>query len=132
VLCYAVFVALTAWMGAAALLTGRLGRDHALDHRLPFHSPAFSACALLLVTGVPAVVVAWQSWHGRDRVRRTAMIAGMLLAGWIPVEVIVTRQVGWRPVLYICMGAVFFAIGQDVSHSASHTAAVKRLGGPHT
>jgi hypothetical protein len=115
VLCYALFVALSAGVGAAALASDGVVTDHTVDQRLPFHSPVLGALALVAFVAVPALVVAWRAWHGDPRVRRAAIVAGAMLTGWIPLEVFVTRELSWRQVVYTCMGALFIAIGEDAS-----------------
>jgi len=43
---YAALVAVSAWGGVVGLATGALDMGNDLNHRLPFHSPAFGAFAL--------------------------------------------------------------------------------------
>ena len=60
--------------------------------RLPFHSPVFGGIALACVVAVPATGAALLAWRRHPRARDAATLAGVLLIGWIVVEVAVVRQ----------------------------------------
>jgi hypothetical protein len=86
------FVAVSAYGGAAGLMSGWLRIDSATSSRLPWHSPVFAGIALACVVAVPATVVAVLAWRRHPRARDAAALAGLLLTGWIVVEVAVIRQ----------------------------------------
>jgi hypothetical protein len=86
------FVAVSAYGGAAGLMSGWLRIDSATSSRLPWHSPVFAGIALACVVAVPATVVAVLARRRRPRARDAAALAGLLLTGWIVVEVAVIRQ----------------------------------------
>ena len=94
------FVAVSAFGGAAGLISGWLRLGAPMTARLPLHSPVFAGLALACVVAVPASVVAVLAWRGRPRDRDAAVLAGVLLTGWIIVEVAVVRQFSPLQVVY--------------------------------
>jgi hypothetical protein len=52
----------------------------------------FAGIALVCVVAVPATVVAVLAWRGHPRDHDAAALAGVLLMGWIVVEVAAVRQ----------------------------------------
>jgi hypothetical protein len=68
--------------------------------RLPFGSPVFVGLALACVVAVPATLVAVLAWRGHPRDRDAAALAGVLLVGWIVVEVAAVRQFSVLQVVY--------------------------------
>src|SRR4051794_17606106 len=83
---YAGFVAFSACFGAVGMITGYLPVPPTLASRLPFQSPVFGGIALGCVVAVPATVVAVLAWRRDARAGRVATVAGVLLVGWIVVE----------------------------------------------
>lgn len=94
------FVAVSGYGGAAGLISGWLRLGEPMTARLPFHSPVFGGLALACVVAVPATVVAVLAWRGHPRYRDAAALAGVLLTGWIIVEVAVVRQFSPLQVVY--------------------------------
>ena len=94
------FVVVSAWGGAVALITGWLRPGTSMAQRLPFHSPVFAGLALACIVAVPTTVVAVLAWRHHPRDRDAAALAGVLLVGWIVVEVAVIRQFSALQVVY--------------------------------
>ena len=94
------FVAVSAYGGAAGLISGWLRPGSTMTARLPFHSPVFGGIALACVVAVPATVAALLAWRRHPRARDAATLAGVLLIGWIVVEVAVVRQFSVLQVVY--------------------------------
>ena len=94
------FVAVSAYGGAAGLISGWLRAGSTMTARLPFHSPVFGGIALACVVAVPATVAALLAWRRHPRARDAATLAGVLLIGWIVVEVAVVRQFSVLQVVY--------------------------------
>jgi hypothetical protein len=94
------FVAISAYGGAAGLITGWLRPSSSMTARLPLHSPVFAGIALACVVAVPATVVAVLAWRRHPRDRDAAAVAGVLLVGWIVVELAVVRQFSALQVVY--------------------------------
>ena len=107
-------VAISAYGGAIGLATGAdLG--HELNQRLPFHSPVFGAVALALIVGVPSTVVAALAKRGDPRADTALVGAGVLLIGWIAVELAFIREFQFLQVVYVIVGLVYVALGRRAS-----------------
>ena len=105
------FVAVSAYGGAVGLIGGWLRLGSSITARLPLHSPAFAGIALACVVAVPATVVAVLAWRRHPRDRDAATLAGVLLVGWIVVEVAVVRQFSALQVVYGLAGLGLIASG---------------------
>ena len=116
--CYAAFVALSAYGGAVGLATGTLDLGTKLNHRLPLHSPVVGAIALTLIVGVPATALARYAARGDGRVDETARFLGIMLIGWIGVELAFIRELSWLQPFYAGVGATFLVIGRRVREDA--------------
>jgi hypothetical protein len=121
--CYATFVALSAFAGAAGLATGGLALGGKLDHRLPFHSPVFGAVALALVVGLPSTALARDAWRGDRTLGITALLAGIALVGWIAVELAFIREFSWLQPFYAGVGVTYVAIGRHAARRLQPQAA---------
>jgi hypothetical protein len=108
---YAWFIALSAYFGAIGLISGLLPIGAPLTARLPFHSPVFGGIALALVVGLPASVVTVLSWRRHPRTLDASALAGLLLVGWIAVELIIAREFSVLQVVYAAAGAGLIALG---------------------
>jgi hypothetical protein len=105
------FVAVSAYGGAVALIVGWLLPGTAMTKNLPFHSPVFAGIALACVVAAPATVVAVLAWRRHPRDRDASTLAGVLLVGWIVVEVAVVRQFSALQVVYGLAGVGLTAGG---------------------
>jgi hypothetical protein len=105
------FVAISAYGGAAGLITGWLRLSAPMTGRLPFGSPVLAGIALACVVAVPATVVTILAWRRHPRDRDAATLAGVLLVGWIVVEVAVVRQFSALQVVYGLAGLTLIASG---------------------
>ena len=85
-LVFSMFVTISAYGGAIGLAGGGSDMGHELNQRLPFQSPVFAAFALALIVGVPSSVAAWLVWRRDPRTGSMFIVAGVLLIGWIGVE----------------------------------------------
>jgi hypothetical protein len=102
---YVALVALSAWFGAVDLITGLLPAPSSLTARLPFHSPVFGGIALACVVAMPATLVTVLIWRRHPRTRDALTLVGLLLVGWIIVEVAVVRE--FSPLQPACLLAGF-------------------------
>ena len=129
---YAGLIACSAYGGAIGLAGGGADPKGTLDARLPFASPVFAACALALIVGVPNTVLARFAWRNDGRAPVAAIAAGVLLVGWIVVELAVIREWSWLQPVYAAIGASLVVIGRsrllpDASSAREH----ERAGGEH-
>lgn len=114
---FAAFNALAAWAGAIALLTGGADFGESINDRLPFDSLVLAGLALGIVVGVPLTVLAWSAWTGGPRTDDLALVAGLLLIGWIIVQVAVIRAFSLFQPAYLAVGASFIAASRRVTLS---------------
>ena len=108
---YAGFIATSAYFGAIGMCSGLLRVEPALAARLPFQSPVFGGLALTCVVAVPATVVAVLAWRGHPRCRDAATLAGLLLVGWIAVELAVVRELSVLQGVYALAGLGLIGAG---------------------
>ena len=108
---YAGFIALSAFFGSVGMISGLLPVGAPLAERLPFQSPVFAGIALALIVGLPASVVAVMSWRRHPRTPDAAALAGLLLIGWIAVELAVAREFSVLQAVYAVAGAGLIALG---------------------
>ena len=109
---YGSLVAFSAYAGAVGLAAGATDTGSTINARLPFHSPVFGAVALAVIVGVPNTAVAWFAWRGDRRARPAALVAGVMLIGWIVVEFAIIREFSWLQPLYVAVGASLVAISR--------------------
>jgi hypothetical protein len=105
------FVAISAYGGAVGLITGWLRPTASMTQNLPFGSPVFAGIALTCVVAVPATVVAVLAWRRHPRDRDAATLAGILLLGWIVVELAVVRQFSALQAVYGLAGLALVVSG---------------------
>ena len=105
------FVAVSAYAGAAGLISGWLRLGSTMTAQLPFRSPVFAGIALACVVAVPATVATLLAWRSHARARDAATLAGVLLVGWIVVEVAVVRQFSALQAVYGLAGLGLIAAG---------------------
>jgi len=105
------FVALTAVGGAVGLIGGGLRLTSAVESRLPFQSPVVGGLALALLVGVPFSALAVQAWRGSPNTGILAFVVGVMLAGWIIVELAFIREFSFFHPLYLMIGAAFAIVG---------------------
>ena len=118
---YAAFVALSAYGGTIGLATGALDMGHALNQRLPLHSPVLGGIALAVLVGVPATTVAVLARRADARTDLAAVVAGVLLVGWILVELAFIREISFLQFFYAGAGALFVALGLRHPPVAPHS-----------
>ena len=90
-------IALSAYGGALGLATGFLNLGNTVASRLPFHSPVLGGLALVAVVAVPTTVLAWQAARGQRTSGDVSIVAGVLLAGWILVELALIGELELLP-----------------------------------
>ncbi len=108
----AALVALSAWGGAAGLVTGSLALEGGLNARLPFHSPVLGGLALAALVAVPFTLLAASAWRGSERTDELALGSGALLVGWILVELAFVRALSFFHPLYLVIGGWFVFCGR--------------------
>ena len=106
VLCLiAGFLAIWAFAGSFALITGALDLGPAAEARLPWQSPILAGVLLALVVGVPMTVVTLV------RTAQTSMVAACALIGWILVQLLVLREFSWIQPVCVILAVTVAALG---------------------
>lgn len=103
-------VAVGAWAGAVGLIAGSLSLGD-VESRLPFGSPVLGGIALALIVAAPFTLLAVRAWRGQPSTGATALVAGVLLIGWIGVQVLVIRDFSMLQPAYAAAGGVFAVAG---------------------
>ena len=97
--------------GAIGLATGGMPLDQPAMSRMPWHSTAVAAVALLLVVAVPMTVSAALAHRDHPMWGRSAVLAGALLVGWIAVEIAIIRELSWLQAIFAVIGVVVLWLG---------------------
>jgi len=113
---FAALIALSAYAGAVGLTTGGLTLMADLNERLPLGSPLLGGIALALIVALPTTWVAWLAWHDDPRTDAAALVAGILLVGWILVELAFIREFSFFHPTYLAVGALLIWIGRHGRH----------------
>jgi len=104
-------VSLSAYGGVAGFLAGAIDMGPEITSRFPFASPVLAGMALLLVVALPTTVAAVAAWRGSPRAGDLTAAAGVLLVGWIVVQVLVIRALSWFQPVYASLGLVLLVLG---------------------
>lgn len=99
--------------GAVGLATGTIALGDNLNERLPLASPVFGAIALALIVAVPMALVAVLAWRGDERTDFVATCAGIMLVGWITVQLAFLRTLSFFHPFYFAMGCLFVWLGRS-------------------
>ncbi len=100
----AALIALSAYGGGAGLISGLLDLGVTATARLPFHSPVMGGLALIAVVAGPSTALAWLAARGHRRTGDASIIAGILLVGWILIELAFIRELSFFHLLYFVLG----------------------------
>ncbi len=104
---FAAVNAVAAWAGAVGLATAGIDFGDATNDRLPFGSVLLAGIALAVIVAVPLTVLAWSAWTGGARTDDLALLAGVLIIGWIVVQIVVLWAFSLFQPAYLCIGAYF-------------------------
>ena len=107
---FALVNGVVALLGAIGLATGVLSLGEGVERRLPLQSPAFAGLALAIVVAAPLTMLGWCAWRGDERTDQETMLAGLLLIGWIAVQVAFIRTFSWFQPAYVLIGAAMVAL----------------------
>jgi hypothetical protein len=103
--------AVSAWAGALGLASGGIKLEAGMNQRLPFDSPLFAGVALAAIVGLPFTAAAVLAWPDRPGAGVVATGAGVLLMGWIVVELAFIRSLSFFHPLYFLVGLAFLLAG---------------------
>ena len=103
--------AVAAWGGALGLISGALSFGDDLDARLPFDSLVLAGMALGLLVAVPLTTLTVAAWVGDPRTDTLSTMVGVVLIGWIGIQVVVLHAFSWFHPIYLVVGATFVFLG---------------------
>lgn len=115
-------IAFSAYAGAVGLIGGGITFGDTIDARLPFGSLVLAGAALLAIVAIPMTVA---SVAGGRHARHGADIvfgAGLLLVGWIAVELAFIKAYSWFHPTYLVAAIVVLGLGWLMNRAASPTA----------
>lgn len=103
--------------GAVGLAAGETDLGVVVDSRLPWHSIVFAGIALAVVVAVPMALACYLAIRDRAGYQNSAAVAGLLLLGWIGVEIAVIQEFSWLQLVFAAVGfVVFFMAAPRHSH----------------
>ena len=108
----ALLNAFSAVGGGVSLILGYLSVGPELTARLPWGSAVVGGVALLLCVAVPNAVLGVLALRKDDRVAGAAVGVGLLLVGWILVELAFIRELSFFHPLYAGIGLVLVLLGR--------------------
>ena len=98
--------------------------------RLPFQSPVAGGLALIAVVAAPNTLLAWVAARGQHRSGDLSILTGVLLAGWILVELAFIRELSFFHPVYFALGALLIWLGTRIrAHEAGHSEACHETAG---
>lgn len=106
--------AVAAWAGAVGLLVGWIDFGARLDRRLPFDSLVLAGVALAVGVAVPLTALARAAWTRSARTDDLALLTGLLLIGWIVLQVLVLQSFSLFQPIYLAIGAWLVAASHHV------------------
>lgn len=109
---FAGLIAFSAYGGALGLTLGFIDLGARINDRLPLGSPVLGGFALALVVAVPSTVLAWWAWRGDPRTDLAAVVTGVLVIGWIVVELAFIRELSFLHPTYVLVGAALIWAGR--------------------
>jgi hypothetical protein len=120
------FIALTAIGGGVAILAGADRFPPEWLHNTPFDDYTIPARLLAIAVGGSALVAVLTVFIGREVSAFASMAAGLILAGYIIVEVVILKQVpaGPTPIefTYFGLGLAIFGLGATLYYQTKKTA----------
>lgn len=108
--------ALSAWFGVVGLIGGGLSFGEELNQRLPFDSLVLAGLALAAIVAIPSTVVAVLAWRGDPRTPLVTTALGVLLIGWIVVQLLFLQSFSFFQPLYAAIGLAFLVVGRRLAH----------------
>ena len=100
------------------MVTGGAGFSERTNDRLPWDSVVVAGFALSAIVAVPLTLLAWSAWTGSVRTNGLALVVGLMLIGWILVQVVVLRAFSLFQPAYLCVGGFFVAASNRVRLSS--------------
>lgn len=107
----AALIAVSAYGGALGLIAGFLDLGPTVTGRLPMHSPVLGGIALTVIVAVPCTTLAWLAARADQRAGAVAIAVGVLLIGWILVELTFIRELSFLHPAYVGLATLLIWLG---------------------
>ena len=104
-------MAVAAWVGVVLLVTGASGMSADVVSRMPLGSSALGGAALMFAVALPMSVAAVLAFRGGPYAAEMTLVSGLLLVGWIVVELSVIRTVSWLQPICAVYGGLLVVLG---------------------
>ena len=91
--------------------------DPQFEDRLPFQSPVLGGVALAVLVALPLSALAGLAWVGDPRTADAATAVGVVLIGWIVVQLLFLRELSFFHPLYVAVGAGLAVWGRRIGPS---------------
>ena len=95
-----------------SLILGYMSMGPELTAQLPWGSEVVGGVALLLCVAVPNAALGVLALRNDDRVAAAAVVVGLVLVGWILVELAFIRELSFFHPLYVGIGLVLILLGR--------------------
>ena len=119
-------IALSGYAGVVGLLGGGISFGDTIDARLPFGSLFVAGLALLAIVAVPMTVASVAAGRGMRYSADIVFGAGLVLVGWIAVELAFIKAYSWFHPTYLVAAIVVLGQGWLMNRVPSPTARVPR------
>lgn len=115
IVAFALFNTVTAAFGAIGLSTGWLSLGATVTDRLPWNSTLVAGIALGMVVALPNAALAVAALRRSALCGPLSMLAGVLVVGWIVVEVAFIREFSFFQPLYAAVGIAQVWMGARIA-----------------
>ncbi|MEV3936807.1 hypothetical protein AB0K52_12625 [Glycomyces sp. NPDC049804] len=117
----ASFNTVTAAFGAVGLTFGWLSLGATVTSRLPWESTVVAGIALGAIVAVPNAALAAAALRGSAYCGPLSILAGVLVVGWIVVEVAFIREFSLFQPFYAALGLSQVWLGRRIGRSDTRT-----------
>lgn len=100
-----------ALLSGVAIIRGDIPIPRRLIDRTPFPSAAIPGAVLSTVVGGSALAAAATLLSGRPEAPDVVALSGLMLSGWIAVQVAMIREFSWLQPAYFALGMALLATG---------------------
>ena len=115
-------IALFGYAGVVGLLGGGISFGDTIDARLPFGSLFVAGLALLAIVAVPMTVASVAAGRGMRYSADIVFGAGLVLVGWIAVELAFIKAYSWFHPTYLVAAIVVLGLSWLMNRTGSQTA----------
>lgn len=115
-------IALSGYAGVVGLLGGGISFGDTIDAGLPFGSLFVAGLALLAIVAVPMTVASVAAGRGMRYSADIVFGAGLVLVGWIAVELAFIKAYSWFHPTYLVAAIVVLSLSWLMNRPGSQTA----------